>query len=110
MADQIPARSRALVLARAGGRCEVCGIDAPLELHHRRYRSRGGHHRPSNLVAVCGWGNHSGCHGWAHTAALAGVWGVSLHSWQEPNEERLWSEPRASWVMLDDDGNARDIA
>lgn len=72
MADEIPGPVRALVLARAGGACERCGREGVrLELHHRQYRSRGGLHVPQNLVALCGWGNHTGCHGWAHSEALA---------------------------------------
>ncbi|WP_136043328.1 HNH endonuclease [Microbacterium sp. K22] len=62
----IPAKVRTAVHERAKGRCEGCGRIAPLELHHRKYRSRGGKHTASNLVALCGWGNHTGCHGRAH--------------------------------------------
>ncbi|MFJ6427506.1 HNH endonuclease [Microbacterium maritypicum] len=52
----IPAKVRAAVHERAQGRCEGCGRIAPLELHHRKYRSRGGTHTVENLVALCGWG------------------------------------------------------
>jgi len=95
------------VLDRAGDLCEVCGSPGPLELHHRRYRSRGGTHTASNLVALCGWGNHTGHHGWAHTDPLATIWGVSLHSWDEPLEMRLWSPQRGAWGLLDDSGGWR---
>lgn len=103
-AKPIPARVRAIVLARAGGVCEVCGREARLELHHRKYRSRGGAHSASNLVALCGWGNHTGCHGWAHTEALAVDWGVSLHSWDDHETARLWSPRLGAWIVLDDNG------
>lgn len=79
----IPAGVRRAVLARADGRCERCGLytDA-LELHHRKFRGRGGKHTMENLAALCGWGNHTGCHGFAHSedpAAYAEGWAV--HSW-----------------------------
>lgn len=69
MAEPIPAKVRDTVLARAAGRCERCGRHVQsLELHHRKFRSRGGHHTIENIVALCGWGNHTGCHGAAHSA------------------------------------------
>jgi hypothetical protein len=63
------AKVRQLVLARAGERCEVCGVDLPVlySIHHRRPRRMGGTRRPDtnqpqNLMAVCGSGV-TGCHG-----------------------------------------------
>lgn len=97
------------MLDRAGNVCEVCGSPGPLELHHRRYRSRGGWHVASNLVALCGWGNHTGHHGWAHSSPEAELWGVSLHSWDDPLTMRFWSALRGAWVLLDDAGNATPI-
>lgn len=73
----IPEKVRETVLARAGGRCEGCGKSAPLELHHRRFRSRGGEHTVENIVALCGWGNHTGCHGKAHSTEPPQGWAVS---------------------------------
>ena len=32
---------RRIILARAGDACEVCGVPGYVELHHRRYKSRG---------------------------------------------------------------------
>lgn len=66
MSDQIPAAIRKAVQDRADGHCERCGLAAQLELHHRQFRSRGGKHTVENIVALCGRGNHTGCHGWAH--------------------------------------------
>lgn len=96
-----------MVLARAGGVCEVCGVGGALELHHRRYRSRGGKHTAANLVALCGWGNHTGHHGWAHSDPLAHEWGVSLHSWDDPATSRIWSAQAGAWLLLDDEGESR---
>lgn len=79
----IPKKVREAVLTRAGGRCEGCGKSAPLELHHRRFRSRGGEHTVENIVGLCGGdggmfgGNHSGCHGIAHSSAPSPGWAVS---------------------------------
>lgn len=56
------ARGCALVDERACGRCERCGrFVAKAEHHHRKLRSRGVDHRPSNLVRLC-----LRCHKWAH--------------------------------------------
>lgn len=96
---------RALVLRRAGGCCEVCAVATDhLELHHRRYRSRGGAGSVSNALALCGWGNHTGCHGWAHTAPLASVWGVSLASWQDPAVVPVWREALGTWTIQSEEG------
>jgi hypothetical protein len=73
--DEVPEATRALVLARAGHRCESCGahlIGKPYNLHHRQARGMGGTraalaHSPVNLLALCGRGNHSGCHALVHT-------------------------------------------
>lgn len=60
-------KDRATVLERCGGMCEVCGERPASNLHHRRSRGMGGTrraiHSPAWLIAVCGHGNTSGCHG-----------------------------------------------
>lgn len=50
------------------GRCQRCG-GRGTEVHHRRGKSVKGVHRdcPCNLILLCGRGNHTGCHGWAHS-------------------------------------------
>lgn len=78
-AKAIPKVVRDTVYARADGRCEGCGKFAPTELHHRRFRGRGGKHTISNLVALCGWGNHTGCHGRAHGPNAPAGWAISQH-------------------------------
>ncbi len=51
-------------------------------MHHRKYRSRGGDHSPANLAHLCGGasglagGNHSGCHGLAHSADPPEGWSI----------------------------------
>lgn len=60
-------KDRAIVLERACGLCEVCGERAASNVHHRRARGMGGTrkaiHSPAWLLAVCGLGNVTGCHG-----------------------------------------------
>lgn len=47
-------RNRAVVLRRAGGRCEQCGRRARLEVDHRVALAAGGGHDLGNLQAICG--------------------------------------------------------
>lgn len=88
----------------AGGRvpCECCGAWDYPEMHHRRYRSRGGDWRPSNIVALC-HSCHDGvttCHtGWARDMGLA----VSQFARPEEVPVRLWYANGHS-VLLDNDG------
>jgi 5-methylcytosine-specific restriction endonuclease McrA len=65
-----PAESRAAyarVKERSFGLCEICGAKQATEIHHRLHRSHGGQDTVQNLLHVCGWGNHTGCHGSAHS-------------------------------------------
>lgn len=55
----VTTETRAIVLARCGGRCEACGKPlgrSGVDIHHRQ-RRRGGDHSPANLVAL-----HPDCH------------------------------------------------
>ena len=61
---------KAWVLRQAGGRCELCGCDAPfmrtdgtpyLELHHAVQLAEGGADTVENAVALC-----ANCHRWLH--------------------------------------------
>ncbi|GAA4175942.1 HNH endonuclease [Gryllotalpicola koreensis] len=101
--SSIPKKVRDIVLDRAQGRCEGCGACAELELHHRKFRSRGGEHTASNLVALCGWGNHTGCHGNAHASTTAARRGWAVNSWNDPTviPFQSWS----GWWELHDDGS-----
>lgn len=97
----IPAAIRKAVLLRADGQCERCGAWSRLELHHRLFRSRAGQHTVSNIVALCGWGNHTGCHGWAHTEGIL----ATGHGYQIPsggNPDELPIRVGDSWFFLKD--------
>jgi 5-methylcytosine-specific restriction endonuclease McrA len=52
-------RKRKAVLRRAGYRCERCGADVPLDIHHLTY-ARFGHENLEDLQALCRM-----CHWWA---------------------------------------------
>lgn len=60
---------RQAALERAGGLCEVktpwCET-LVTQVHHIAGRNWRGCHHPDLLLAVCGEGNLTGCHGWIH--------------------------------------------
>ncbi|WP_437582701.1 HNH endonuclease [Paramicrobacterium sp. CJ85] len=101
----IPKKIRDAVHERSGGQCERCFSAGPLELHHRKFRSRGGKHTVENLVALCGWGNHTGCHGLAHTD---GTGGWSVHSWDDERIIPVRDDLGRLW-MLDKFGRKHEI-
>ena len=49
------------VLDEQGWKCSRCGRSYGLQIHHRKFRSRGGTHRPENLEPVC-WDCHRRIH------------------------------------------------
>ena len=61
--QDIPPRTRRLVLRRDGDRCTVPGCRASrfIEVHHIEHRADGGDHRPENLTSLCG-GHHDAHH------------------------------------------------
>lgn len=66
MADQIPTANRQVVVARAEGHCERCGVWGATDAHHRRPKGLGGskradRHNVENLLLLC-----RDCHSWAH--------------------------------------------
>lgn len=105
----IPRKAREAVMARSGGMCEHCGKKRATQIHHRRYRSRGGDHRLSNLLAVCGSGNHSGCHGVAHTLAGFSL-GLAIPAgggeYMVPENTPFWSQGK--WLLIDNSGDKRE--
>lgn len=79
----IPKRVSELIEKRSGGVCEGCGHRPAVEKHHRKYKSRGGKDEVVNLLHLCGWGNHTGCHGVAHSTRGHEL-GWSVNSWADP--------------------------
>lgn len=55
--SSIPPRVRALVFARDGYRCVICGCEGssgnPLQRHHIVFRENGGKNSSTNLQTVC---------------------------------------------------------
>jgi 5-methylcytosine-specific restriction endonuclease McrA len=51
--DRIHWRKAAKARARNGNRCQVCGADAVLEVHHLIAVSPGGDHSLGNLITLC---------------------------------------------------------
>lgn len=110
--DQIPPKNRRIVEERCGGVCEGCGDRPATDVHHRKYKSRGGGHEVSNLLALCGGpsglagGNHSGCHGVAHSGEGHEL-GWSAHSWEDPALVPVLYRGELRW--LTSDGRAVDV-
>ena len=105
MSDRIPASVVKKVRERAQSVCERCRKPGRTELHHRQFRGRGGAHTPSNLVAVCGFGNTDGCHGFAHTReteARAAGWSIS--SGRRDTGAIPFRDVAGFWWLLDDIG------
>jgi hypothetical protein len=108
-AKPIPPGNRRIVLDRADGACEGCGRwFSALQIHHRRYRSRGGGHEVSNLLALCGMGNvqNGGCHGVAHSAE-GGELGWSCNSWENPKHRPVLYRGALMWLV--DDGRVVNV-
>lgn len=81
--------------------CECCGVWCIPEMHHRKFRSRGGDWRPSNIVALCPLCHHqvtTSHNGWAEEMGLA----VSQFAQPEAIAVSVWYEPNP--IMLDNDG------
>lgn len=94
----------ALLLARAGHRCERCGqpLAGNLERHHRQRRAVGGD-RLCNLMAL-----HTRCHAWITEhpeAATANGWIVSSYA-PDPAEVAVYLPglSGSAWWLLRDDG------
>ncbi len=88
---------------RSGGMCEAgCGRRAQ-DIHHRRFLSRGGRHNLANLLALCGSGNHTGCHGIAHRGHAPAGWAISRHERRGEADVPFVDLAGRSW-WLDDAG------
>lgn len=102
------------VRQRSGGMCEAgCGKPAS-EIHHRRFLSRGGRHNLANLWALCGGeggmvgGNHSGCHGRAHSGAALEGEAISRHELRGEALVPVYDLQGRRWWVDDLGGKVRD--
>lgn len=87
---------------RSRGICEGCGVEQATEAHHRQYRSRGGSDLLSNALHLCGSGNHSGCHGIAHTI-IGEQLGWSIRSGFDPAIVPVFHKFDGTWSRQPDD-------
>lgn len=104
----VSASVRAIVYARAGSCCELCGRYAyGGSVHHRRRRGMGGSKRvelglASNLLLLCGSGT-TGCHGEVESDRSAAYQrGLLLRDGQPPTETPV--DLRHGRVLLNDEG------
>ena len=104
--SRIPSAVLALIRARSGGLCEVCGRRAE-STHHRKPRGMGGSkdpaaHSPANLLRVCGDGTR-GCHGMIESDR-AGSYGNGrlLRRSESPTDVPVLLHP--GLVLLTEDG------
>lgn len=111
----ISRKVRALVLQRAEGRCERCGVNLDgffYSLQHRRARGMGGSSRSGtnlagNLVALCGSAT-TGCHGYIEANPDAAACdGLRIRQGDDPLT--LPVRLRYDWVFLADDGTYRVV-
>ena len=70
-------RAYTLVAVRSDGVCEGCGQASAIQMHHRKYRSRGGDTSPDNVLHLC-----LGCHRRAETPE-GHEDGWSVHRWDD---------------------------
>lgn len=111
-ASDFPARVVDDIRFRSGGICEGCGRERATNKHHRKYRSRGGQSTVENGLDLCGSGNHTGCHGIAHSGLEGERRGWAIRSGHDPAKvpARVVLGAVKVWVLLTVDGKRRPIS
>lgn len=101
-------KTREIVMIRAEGLCEGCRMKPIQNVHHRRFKSRGGKHNIANLLALCGYGNHNNgsCHGKAHNEPLEG-WAISAFDKRAESEIPFIDLYGRKWFLDDEGGKHR---
>ena len=98
-----PKTVRDIITTRAGGRCEICGADAPEQLHHRRARGMGSTKRPDTNTASNGLAVSNKCHTMLESRREKALdMGWLVHQNQSPADVPVFR--RGHWVMLLDTG------
>lgn len=87
--NTISVAQRRAAMRRAGGRCERCGSQNDLRVHHKHRVHAGGGNEPENLEVVC-WD----CHHTEHAEERANRWG-------RPKPGRRFT--RAVWANVDEE-------
>lgn len=108
--NDFPAAVAKRLKSRSGGVCEGCGEHPATQAHHRQYKSRGGRGVIENAIHLCGSGNHSGCHGDAHTDEGEAI-GWSIRSGYDPLEvpAQIVVNGRTVYVRFTADGGREVI-
>ncbi|SFN66740.1 HNH endonuclease [Mycetocola miduiensis] len=104
-----PATIKALK-KRSRGLCEGCGLEPATEAHHAQYKSRGGPDTLGNALHLCGWGNHTGCHGIAHSGARGESLGWAIRSGHNPLLVPKFRRFDSKWWRYDDEGGAVQVS
>ena len=89
------------------------GLGAGRNLHHRRLRSRRGHHTPANLITLSGSGT-TGTHGYMHAnPRIATEHGFIVPSWADPAEVPILladRRGRKAWHLLTEEGTTTPLS
>jgi len=108
--SRIPTAALALIRARSGDLCEVCGRPAE-STHHRKRGGMGGSkdpaaHSPANLLRVCGDGTR-GCHEMIESNRTASYEnGRLVRQGDSPTDVPVLLRHR--WTLLTEDGQYVD--
>jgi hypothetical protein len=103
-----PATIRALK-KRSKGLCEGCGLSEATEAHHCQFRSRLGPDTLGNALHLCGSGNHTGCHGIAHSGYRGESLGWAIRSRHNPLLVPKFRTFDSTWWRYDNDGGAERV-
>lgn len=97
------------VRERSRGMCERCLTRPAVDIHHRRFLSRGGGHNVANLLHLCGSGNIDGCHGEAHSGIGREVGAAISRFSQIPESEIPLTDLLGRVWLLGDDGSKTEV-
>ena len=94
-------KTKEILLARSGGRCDMCGIAVQHpHFHHRRARGMGGSGRDSTAGAENGLVLHPACHDKVESHRdIAHYFGWLVRQSSEPSEEPV--KMHDGWWLLD---------
>lgn len=94
---------RDIIADRSGGLCEVCGVDAGVQFHHRRPRGMGGTKRVSSASASNGLHVCGACHRLIESyRTVAKMLGWLVPTAADPTSRSVLY--RGRWARLGDDG------
>lgn len=105
----MPVKHPEIVHDRCYGMCEGCHQKPASDIHHRRFLSRGGKHNLANLVALCGSGNHTGCHGLAHSGNAPDGWAIKAADSRGESDVPFVDLRGIEWKLDDDGGRTRKM-